>query len=287
MKMLYVYDRLQSDQKQRINLLLTGFFKGPQMSDKDYIRSIEKCFVILDCLNKSDSLLTLEEIIQRTGYKKTTCFRLVKTMLDLGILERAASTKTYQFGYRLIQLGSSALKNMNLRKSAVPSLRQLRDETGETVNLGILSGSEVLFVERIMSDYLVNININVGDRLPLHISSMGKVMLAFLSEENREKIIPQMNLLQKTDRTIVTEDELRQEIETIRKRGYAINDEEIEKGLRTVAAPIINYTGEAFAAINIAWLIARHPKRSVFTEFGAKVVKVAEQISRSMGYSPK
>ena len=257
------------------------------MRDKDYIKSIEKCFVILDCLNSGNSLLTLEKIIQETGYKKTTCFRLLKTMLSLGIIERTAAKKTYQFGYRLISIGSYALKNMNLRKSALPILRKLRDETGETVNLTILSGTELLFVDRLMSDYLVNININIGDRLPLYYSSMGKAILAFLSESSLEKIVPSIKFEPKTDRTIVSESALMQELETIKIKGFAINDEEIEKGLRTVGAPIINYTGEAFAAINIAWLTARHPSRSVFSTFGKKIVAAAGQISCLMGYNPK
>ena len=153
------------------------------MPDKDHIKSVEKCFVILDCLHNGRRLMTLDEITQTTGHKKTTCFRLLKTLRTLGVVELSPDTKKYQFGPRLAALGLTALKNMNLRNTALPILQELRDETGETVNLTILSGPEILYVERIMSDYLVNVNVNIGDRLPVHCASMGKVILAYLPED--------------------------------------------------------------------------------------------------------
>lgn len=257
------------------------------MPDKDHIKSIEKCFVILDCLHASQRLLTLEEIHQITGYKKTTCFRLLKTMRSLGLVELSPGKKKYRYGPRLAALGLSALKNFNLRQSALPILQQLRDQTGETVNLTILSGSEILYVERIMSDYLVNVNVNVGDRLPVYCASMGKVILAYLSESRLEKILSSIHLVPRTDKTIVSRSALLKELEQIRANGFAINDEELEKGLRAVAAPIFNYAGEAFAATNIAWTTARNPKRSAFGDYAKKIVTAAEKISRLLGYTPE
>jgi len=161
----------------------------------------------------------------------------------------------------------------------------LRDETGETVNLTILSGSEILYVERIMSDYLVNVNVNIGDRLPVHCASMGKVVLAYLPEDRLETILSSISFEKKTDNTIISRSALIGELEQIRSKGYAINDEELEKGLRAVAAPIFNYTGEAFAATNIAWTTARHPERRTFSEYATKIVAAADKISRLMGFT--
>ena len=256
------------------------------MIDKDHNKSIEKCFVILDCLHTNQQLSTLEEIVQVTGYKKTTCFRLLKTMRTLGLVELSKGKKKYRYGPRLAALGLSALKNMNLRQSALPILEQLRDETGETINLTILSGCEILYVERVMSDYLVNVNVNVGDRLPVYCASMGKVILAHLSESRLEQILSLINFQPRTEKTIVSISALLNELEKIRANGFAINDEELEKGLRAVAAPIFNYMGEAFAATNIAWTTARHPDRASFAEYAKKIVTAAEKISRLMGYVP-
>ena len=257
------------------------------MPDKDHIKSIEKCFVILDCLDANRHLPTLEEIIRITGYKKTTCFRLLKTMRTLGLVEVSPGKKKYRYGPRLAALGLSALKTMNLRQSALPILQQLRDETGETVNLTVLSNSEILYVERIMSDYLVNVNVNVGDRLPVYCASMGKVILAFLPESRLEQILSSIKFKTRTEKTIVSRSALLKELEQIKSNGFAINDEELEKGLRAVAAPIFNYTGEAFAATNIAWTTARHPDRAAFADYAPKIVAAARQISRLMGYTPE
>ena len=257
------------------------------MSDRDHVKSIEKCFLILDCLNARRRLMTLEEITQATGFKKTTCFRLLKTLRNLGIVELSPATKKYQYGPRLAAIGLSALKHMNLRNTALPILKRLRDETGETVNLTILSGSEILYVERVMSDYLVNVNVNIGDRLPVYCASMGKIILAYLPEDRLDQILSSITFTRKTDNTIASRSGLIEELNKIRAAGYAINDEELEKGLRAVAAPIFNYNGEAFAATNIAWTTARHPERRVFSEYAGKIVAAAKEISRLLGYSPE
>jgi DNA-binding IclR family transcriptional regulator len=254
------------------------------MMEKDSIKSIEKCFNLLGCIYTRGHSLTLEELVKISGYKKTSCFRLLKTMLGLGILEQDARTKEYQFGPRLVSIGIAALKNMSLLKISLPILQKLRDETGETVNLSILNGTEIVFIERLMSNYIVNLNINVGDRLPIYCASMGKVILAFLSPENAERIMAQFNFEAKTKRTLVTLRALQEELAEIRSKGYAINDEELEIGLRAVAAPIFNHKGEAFAAINIAWTTTRHPSLDAFESFTPKITAAAEKISALMGY---
>lgn len=255
------------------------------MSDRDHVKSIEKCVVILDCFHASQHLLSLEDITQRTGYKKTTCFRLLKTMKTLGLVELSPSIKKYRYGPRLAILGLSALKNMSLRQSALPILQRLRDETGETVNLTILSGSEILYVERLMSDYLVNVNVNVGDRLPVYCASMGKAILAFLSDERLNAILSTVRFNPKTEKTITSKSQLKKELKQIRAQGFAVNDEELEMGLRAVAAPIFNYSGEPFAATNIAWTTARHPEKEAFSFFSSKIVVAAKGVSRLMGYA--
>jgi IclR family pca regulon transcriptional regulator len=253
------------------------------MKDRDYIQSIERCFNILGHLSSPDSPFSLEDLTQKTGYNKTTCFRFLKTMRQLGLVEQATDKKIYQLCPAIVSLGLKALKGLNLRHAALPVMQKLRDETGETVNLSLLSGTDILFIERVMSDYLVNANINVGDRLPVYCASMGKVILAFMSEKHAAGIISQLNFKTKTERTIISPASFKKELAEIRARGYALNDEELERGLRAVAAPIIGYTGEAFAAINIAWTTARRPSRRTFTDFAGRVVAAAEKISLAMG----
>jgi IclR family pca regulon transcriptional regulator len=254
------------------------------VKDRDHVQSIAKCFTLLGHLAAPDSALTLDDLTRKTRYHKTTCFRFLKTMRQLGLVEQNMDEKTYHLGPAIAALGLKALKGLNLRQAALPVMQALRDETQETVNLSLLSGTEIIFVERIMSDYLVNANINVGDRLPVYCASMGKVILAFMPEWQVDAILAQLDFRSRTERTIVSAAAFKKELAEIKKRGYALNNEELERGLRAVAAPIIGYTGEAFAAINIAWTTARRPFRRTFTDFAAKVVRAAEQISLAMGH---
>ncbi len=254
------------------------------MQDRNSIKSVEKSFNVLSCFYDSNCALSLEEIVKQTGYKKTSCFRILKTLLNLKILEQNPKTKTYQFGPRLVLSGLAALKNMSLKKISLPILQKLRDETRETVNLSILNGKEILYVERLMSNYIVNLNVNVGDRLPIYCTSMGKAILAFLSENIAEKILAEFHFEPKTKKTIIDLTTLKKELSKIKIKGYANNDEELEKGLRAVAAPIFNHTGEAIAATNIVWTTARHPGRKVFEIFTPKIIAAAEQISSLLGY---
>jgi IclR family pca regulon transcriptional regulator len=205
-------------------------------------------------------------------------------MLSLEILEQDLKTKSYQFGPRLVSIGLAALKNMSLIKIALPILQKLRHETRETVNLSILSGSEIVFVERLMSNYIVNLNVNVGDRLPVYCASMGKVILAFMNPNDAGRIMANLNFEARTKRTIIDLNSLKKELTEIKIKGFAINDEELEKGLRAVAAPIFKHTGEAFAAINITWTTARHPSRKTFEIFTPQIMAAAEKISALMGY---
>lgn len=253
------------------------------MRDRDYIQSIERCFTILDHLSSPDSPFSLEDLTQKTGLNKTTCFRFLKTMRRLGLVEQ--NKKNYHLGPKIVSLGLKALKGLNIRQEALPVMQKLREETGETVNLSLLSGTEIIFIERLMSDYIVNSNINVGDRLPVYCASMGKAILAFMSEERAAGIISQLKFKAKTERTIDSRTSLKKELTQIRERGYAINNEELEKGLRAAAAPIIDYTGEAFAAINVAWTTARRPSMRTFTDFARKVVEAAKEISLAMGFA--
>ena len=255
-----------------------------KMTGRDSIKSVEKCFRLLNFIYISNQSLTLEEFVKLSGYKKTSCFRLLKTMVKVEILEQDHKNKTYQFGLNLVSIGLSAIKNMSLLKISSPILQKLRNETGETVNLSILNGTEILFIERLMSNHIVNLNRNVGDRLSVHCASMGKVILAFMDESITENILNKLNFEAMTKNTFTNLGSFKNELKKIKQKGYAYNNEELEMGLRAVAAPIFNHTGEVIAAINLAWTTARHPSKKSFQKFTPKILEAAKRISFLMGY---
>lgn len=257
------------------------------MSEVNTIKSMQKSVHILTCLSESRGSLPLEEVTRRTGLKKTTCFRLLQSMMNLDLLEQEPGTKKYRLGPKIISLGLAALSELNLHKIARPLMKKLRDETGETVNLSILDGTDILFIERFRSSHLFNINLFVGSRLPVFCTSQGKALLAHLPETRVDQILHQINS-QKDDKTcVVNADALKQNLAHIREKGFAFSDEELEKGLCAVAAPIMNHDGQVIAAINVSWAKARHPDKQTKDRFARQVVRVAQKISASLGFTEK
>ena len=174
------------------------------------------------------------------------------------------------------------IRNLDLRKVAFPYLDRTSKEVGETVNLAILDGTEIVYVERIRTEQILNINLHVGSRLPVHCTSMGKTMLAFLPEKRLGEVFKKMKLSCLTPHTITSKKALRKELERVRGRGFSTNNEEVCIGLRSVAAPVRNFTGDVIAAVNIAVPSIRVPLRKLGTFFAKKVMETADQISFSI-----
>ena len=254
------------------------------MDDKNQIGSLEKGLNILSLLSQRGSPIRLEELTRITGMKKTTCFRFLQTLKRLNYVEQDPESKKYWLGTRIISLGLSALNNLNIRKLALPFMKKLREETGETVNLSVLDGTDIVFIERLQSSFIVDSNLHVGSRLPVYCTSMGKAILAHLPEAKVEEILSQIHFEKRTEKTIVSPKSLREELKKVRARGFAINDQELEKGLYAVAAPILNHNGEAIAAMNISFPSVRHPREESIIVFSKMVLKACAEISSSLGF---
>ena len=257
------------------------------MSAKDRVKTLDKSITILTCLAESQNQLALKELTKITGLKTTTCFRLIKAMETMGLVERDPGSKKYRLGFKVISLGVSALNRLDLRQIALPFMTKLREETGETTNLSILDGTEIIFIERIQSEHLFNVNLSVGSRLPVYCTSQGKAILAFLPEDEAEELMEKINFEKRTDKTLVTARSLKKELKAVRNNGFAINYEELEKGLCAIAAPIFNHNAYPIAAVNVSYAIARYEEPEPIDRFAKKVMDISEKISRSLGYSKK
>lgn len=254
------------------------------MAQKDQVKTLEKCVHILTCLADNRKNLTLNELIKKTGLKKTTTFRLLKALTSLQLMEKIPETKLYGLGPKLIYFGVSALGNLDLHKISLPIMTRLKEETGETVNLSILKDSEIIILARIRSDHLFNVNLSVGSRLPVYCTSQGKAILSFMDDESANKIMENLIFNKKTENTITSIQDLENELRRIRKNGYSVNDEELEKGLSAVAAPILNHSGQVIAAINISYSTARHPEAEMHEHLSKKIIRASKEISESLGF---
>lgn len=256
-----------------------------QRSDNDRVKSLEKGLRLLILLGDEKSARSLETITKLSGLNKTTCFRLLKTLQSLGFVEQEMESKRYRLGVRNISLGAVAASRLHLHKLALPYMQRLKDALGETINLGVLMGAEVMFIERLEAEHILSAHHDIGDRLPAHCTCMGKAILAFLPDEKVEAVLDQIDFSAKTAKTITSRKKLLAELESIRGEGLAYNLEELEKGLCAVAAPILDYNGHAVAALNVAFPLIRHKLDKGLEQFAPAIKEAGRELSKLLGFS--
>jgi IclR family pca regulon transcriptional regulator len=254
------------------------------MADKERVKSLEKGLRLLVLLSRQESPLSLDEITRLSGFKKTVCFRLLQTMKDLNFVEQDSKTKNYRLGWQNISIGAATLKDLSLRRVALPFMQKLRQDTGETVNLAILEGTDIVFVERLEADHILGTRNRIGERLPVYCTCMGKAILAFMPPSRQEEIISKIDFRPLTGRTLTTPEQLRRELARVRSEGVAVNDEELEDGLCAIGAPLMDYTGFAVAALNVAFPTFRHSKEKALRNFAPAVKEASRKISTLLGY---
>lgn len=251
---------------------------------RNFIESLSRGLAVISTFSESSSPISLTDLSNQLRLSKSTIQRLTYTLQYLGYLDRDGETKKFRLGPKSLSLGFSVMRNLDLGKMAHPFLEETSKEIGETANLAIIDGTEIVYVERIKTQQILNINLQVGSRLPAYCTSMGKAMLAFLPEDRLEALLGKMNLTPLTSSTITHKEDLRKELRKVRTRGFAINNEELSNGLRSVAAPVRNFTGEVIAAVNIAVPSIRVSPKRLETVLAKKAMETADKISYILGY---
>jgi IclR family transcriptional regulator, acetate operon repressor len=246
------------------------------------VQSVGRAVTILEMLADSGGDLGVTELGRRLGVHKATASRLVATLADHGLVERNPATDKYRLGFGLIHLAGSAVAGMDLIREARPILEDLAERTLETVNLAVLDGDTVLNVDQITSPRAVASQSWVGRRTPYHCTSSGKVLLAFVDDGERDRLLG-LPLAGMTAHTISDPEVLRSELADVRARGYARTIEELEEGLNAVAAPVRRADGEVVAAISVAGPAFR--MRPVeLPRIARLAVDAAGAISRRLGF---
>lgn len=250
------------------------------------VQAVERAIAILKALGGEESELGVTDLSQQLELGKSTVHRLLRALQQGGLVEQNPETGKYLLSIEILQLAGTVLRRMeDVQQVARPYLRTLADACQETVNLTVLAGDGVLNIDRVPSPRMVR-NIGwVGRRMPLHCVSAGKVFLAYMPEEERERILGQ-ELARFTDKTITDPARLRQELEKVRRLGYGVGLEELEIGLNAVAAPIRDYRGAVIAAVSVSGPSFRITPQSI-PSLAALTVQTANDISHHLGYSPE
>ncbi len=251
------------------------------------IQTIERVSGILDVLALSSKGISLGEISTRVSLPKGTTHRLLSSLMYFNFVRQDSETRSYSLGFKLVELGNSLLEQINLRKEAEPFLHTLSQRTNETAYLAILDGNEVVYVEKIEAeDNSIGLRATskVGQRNAANSCSLGKVLLADLSEQEVDKLITTMSFVQKTENTITEPSQLKDHLSVIRNRGYAIDDEESERGIRCVAAPVRNEIGLTVAAVSVSGPAIRITREKVLDTLKDDVMGTAVEISKKLGF---
>jgi IclR family acetate operon transcriptional repressor len=252
------------------------------MSNPYIVQPVYKALQVLRVLGDERRELALSEICYRVDLPKTTVFRYLQTLCVCGFVTHDSNTDLYRIGLRVWELGQTVHEPLRIRELALPAMRELRDQFNETVNLGVLDGPEVVYLEIIESRRSLRMQAQLGGRDPVYSTALGKAVLAFLPEEQWPGHLPSM-LAPRTDHTTTALGRLRQQLMQTRERGFALDDEENEEGARCIAAPIFNHQRQAAAAVSLSAPASRLTDR-LLPKAAAAAVQTANAISERLGY---
>ena len=255
----------------------------PQEPDK-VVKSVVRSMSILELIAKSSDPLGVTEISKELDIHKSTVHRLLETMKYLGYISQNESTGKYSTGLKLFEIGSLAIDDLDLNKTVEPYLEDLMKETGETIHLAVLDSGEIVYTGKVESQKTIRMYSKIGKRVFAHSTSLGKVILAYSSQEKKKEIIRNKGLPKQTDNTIDEKEEFFQHLDTVKEQGYAIDDEENEVGIRCIAGPIFNHKGETIAAFSISGPATRMTTEKI-NEYTDLVCDYSQRISHALGYN--
>jgi DNA-binding IclR family transcriptional regulator len=254
----------------------------------NFVQTIERVATLLDILAESPQGLSVGELSTKVQLPKGTVHRLLTSLCYIGFVRQDSITRYYQLGFKLMELGNVLLSYIDLRNEARPSLLSLADQVEETIHLVVQDREEVIYIDKVeplRKKSGLQMVSRLGTRIPMHCCSVGKVILAHLPANEVENILSIRGLPRRTRNTICDKSELIEHLKRIRTLGFAIDNEENEKGIRCVASSIRDITGNIVAAVSISAPAARVTLKMLKTEFREKICNTAVTISKKLGYS--
>jgi len=247
------------------------------------VNVLERTFDILEAFSQDGQEPGMTELVAKLHIPKSTVHRLIMVLERHGYLERSPLNEKYHLGSKLVQLGMHALSRLDLGTTAMPYLHRLVEQTGETCHLGVLRNGKIISLFHAQGTQLLRLRSAVGRVSPLHCTSQGKAILAFLPEEECEQWISTIDFKANTPKTITRASSFRAELKRVREAGYARDNEEYEEGVKCIGAPVRDHAGRVMAAISIAMPSFRM-KRDRVPQLSRAVVKAAEDLSAALGY---
>jgi DNA-binding IclR family transcriptional regulator len=247
------------------------------------IQAVDRALRILDLFDENENEIKITDISDRMGLHKSTVHSLLKTLLMHGYIDQNPENGKYKLGMKLFERGNFIIHGLDIRKVAKSHLVDLSKKTGQTTHLGILNGKEGVYIDKVEGPKAVILYSRIGRRIPIHSSAIGKSLVAFKNKEELRKLLQGYIYNLQTSNTITNEEDFLVELEQVSHRGYAVDNQENEPGVRCVAVPVHDHKGQVIAAVSISTLINQvdDAELLLFTEM---LKKEADEMSHKMGY---
>src|SRR5579859_1270159 len=275
-----------STQKRSSSNILDNFARSFPMPDlkTQSVPSVERALRILEVLANSKRGLSLAQLIQSIGIPKSSAHCLLLTLERNGFLRRNEASGRYLFGLKLFSLATMAVERIELREQVLPLLVGLMKKTGLTVHMALLEHGDAVLIERVEAPGPFRLATWVGKRMGMHCTSLGKAIMAYLKPADLTILVKEHGLPRHNQNTIASMRELREELDEVRRHGYAVDDQEEEMGLRCVGAPIFDRDGVPIAAISLSGTTAQICPADL-TRLGEEVTKIAQDVSWKLGFA--
>jgi IclR family pca regulon transcriptional regulator len=247
------------------------------MTDPSFMTSLARGLAVVQAFSDSRKPQTIANISQKTGIPRAAVRRCLHTLRELGFVD--AELNNFSLRPKVLTLGYSYLSSTPLTVSAQPYLNQISTALNESSSLAVLEDNEVLYIARAATSRVMSVALNTGSRLPAYCTSLGRVMLAYLPPEQLDAYLARTKLKPMTERTVTTPARLREILDGVRRDGYAINNEELELGLRSIAVPVRGASGTVVAALNVGVQAARVSVQKLEQEFLPVLLRGAQELS--------
>jgi IclR family transcriptional regulator, KDG regulon repressor len=248
------------------------------------IQAVSHALDLLEQFHDDVDELGVTELSKRLKLHKNNVFRLLATLESRGYIEQNKATENYRLGLKALELGQTFIKQMGLLRQAKPILEQMVEESNETSYVAIYKENHIVYLDVVETNLTVRVVSRVGSRLPAYCTASGKVHMACMTDEELDELITKMDFVQHTSTTISSPETMRAELAKVREQGYALDDEEMDLGVRCIAAPIRDYTRRIVGAISISGPTMRVSNARIESELVPLVLKASEELSTRLGY---
>lgn len=247
------------------------------LTDPSFMTSLARGLAVLRAFSDSRRPMTIAQISQKTGIPRAAVRRCLHTLKQLGYAD--SEVNNFSLRPKVLTLGYSYLSSTPLAVSSQPYLDNISRCLNESCSLAVLDDSEVLYIARSAASRVMSVALNAGSRLPAYCTSLGRVMLAHMPPDELDAYLAKTKLRPMTERTVVSQKRLREILAGVRQAGYAINDEELELGLRSIAVPVRGASGKVLAALNVGAQASRVSVAQLEQEFLPKLQRGAQELS--------